>query len=173
VSNLGFTSRVFLQLILCLSLINCSAVPSSNQSPSSSIDAVPLANKVALQNELLVKNKLYVQLNEWKGVPFKFGGFSKQGIDCSAFVLHTYKSKLGYLLPRTTKFQSKVGYEVNKNDLRAGDLVFFKTGLTTRHVGIYMEGGKFLHASTSKGVIVSRLDNVYWHGKYWKSMRLK
>jgi len=163
--------RVLWLPIVCLSLINCAFVPSSSRSPS--VDAVPLANKVALQNQSLVKKKLYVQLNEWKGVPFQFGGLSKKGIDCSGFVLHTYKSQFGYLLPRTTKFQSKVGFQIDQNDLRAGDLVFFKTGLTTRHVGMYVEGGKILHASTSKGVMVSRLDNVYWHGKYWKSMRIE
>jgi len=169
VSYSAVVLRVFWLLLMSLSLLNCSVGP--NSPPN--VEAVPLANKVVLKNELSVKKKLYVQFNEWKGVPFKFGGLSKQGIDCSGFVLHTYKSKLGYLLPRTTKFQSKVGYEVGKNDLRAGDLVFFKTGHKTRHVGIYVEEGKFLHASASKGVKFSRLDNDYWHGKYWKSMRIK
>ena len=164
-----FIYRVVGPAVLCLSLSNCSMLPSS----SPKVDVIPLANKIALENELLVKGKLYVQLNEWEGTPYQLGGLSKQGIDCSGFVLHTYKSKLGYQLPRSTELQSNVGYEIDKNDLRAGDLVFFKTWFTMRHVGIYVEGGKFIHASTSKGVMTSRLDNVYWNDKYWKSMRIK
>jgi lipoprotein Spr/probable lipoprotein NlpC len=68
--------------------------------------------------------------------------------------------------------QARLGKEVRKDDLRAGDLVFFRTGKTSNHVGIYLEKNKFLHASQKKGVIISRLDNVYWKSSYWKSVRI-
>ena len=68
--------------------------------------------------------------------------------------------------------QSKIGKEIRKDDLKAGDLIFFKTGSASEHVGIYLEKNKFLHASQKQGVTISRLDNVYWKSNYWKSVRI-
>lgn len=119
-----------------------------------------------------IKKALYAQFNEWQGVRYQRGGLSQRGIDCSGFVHLTFKSKLGLHLPRTTRMQSRLGKEIRKNDLKAGDLVFFKTGPTSEHVGIYLEKNKFLHASQKIGVTISRLDNVYWKSSYWKSVRI-
>jgi cell wall-associated NlpC family hydrolase len=65
-----------------------------------------------------------------------------------------------------------MGQAINKGQLRAGDLVFFKTGLFTRHVGMYIDSGEFLHASTSNGVTISSLDDSYWRRTYWKAQRI-
>lgn len=119
-----------------------------------------------------IKKVLYSQFNEWQGVRYQRGGLSRRGVDCSGFVHLTFKSKLGMHLPRTTHLQSRMGREIRKNDLKAGDLVFFKTGPASNHVGIYLEKNKFLHASQKKGVMISRLDNVYWKSNYWKSVRI-
>lgn len=109
---------------------------------------------------------------EWKGVRYKYGGTSKKGVDCSAFVQNAFKNSLNIKIPRTTALQSKTGRQVSKVDLKMGDLVFFRTGRKSRHVGIYLEGGKFMHASTSKGVTISRLDNVYFNRHFWKIQRV-
>ncbi len=119
-----------------------------------------------------IKKVLYSQFDEWQGVRYRRGGLSQNGIDCSGFVHLTFKSKLGLHLPRTVWMQARSGKEIRKNDLRAGDLVFFKTGATSNHVGIYLEKNKFLHVSEKKGVTVSRLDNIYWRSNYWKSVRI-
>ncbi|SEQ94822.1 lipoprotein Spr/probable lipoprotein NlpC [Nitrosomonas sp. Nm51] len=119
-----------------------------------------------------VIHSLYHQHQEWAGVRYRLGGLSKNGIDCSGFVYLTYKSKMGVHLPRTTRQQSRLGREIKKHELSAGDLVFFRTGPTSRHVGIYLEKNKFLHVSQKKGVTISRLDNIYWNAKYWKSIRV-
>ncbi len=74
-------------------------------------------------------------------------------------------------MPRSTELMAKMGKKIDRKQLRAGDLVFFKTSYKVRHVGIYIEKGQFLHASSSKGVMISRLDNVYWADKYWQSRR--
>jgi probable lipoprotein NlpC len=76
------------------------------------------------------------------------------------------------VLPRSTGFQAELGENIGKSQLRAGDLVFFKTGRTVRHVGVYLEDGRFLHASTSQGVMISGLDESYWKSAYWKAKRL-
>ncbi|SNX59091.1 lipoprotein Spr/probable lipoprotein NlpC [Nitrosomonas ureae] len=119
-----------------------------------------------------MRKVLYSHYDEWQGVRYKYGGLSRQGIDCSGFVHLTFKSKLGMNLPRTTWMQAKIGQEIRQNDLRVGDLVFFKTGKTSNHVGIYLEKNKFLHASQKKGVTISRLDHIYWRSNYWKSVRI-
>ena len=74
-------------------------------------------------------------------------------------------------MPRTTTLQSEVGKEIDKNELRSGDLVFFKTG-EINHVGIYLEDGMFIHASTKIGVTISELDNSYFSKSYWKAQRV-
>lgn len=118
-----------------------------------------------------VKSQLQGHYSQWNGTPYKFGGNSRRGIDCSAFVALTYRELFNLYLPRTTKAQANVGEEVPLHLVRPGDLVLFRTGLIDRHVGIYVGNQTFMHASSSKGVTQSRLDNPYWADKYWKSIR--
>jgi cell wall-associated NlpC family hydrolase len=118
------------------------------------------------------KNTLYKKYKKWQGVRYQLGGLSRNGIDCSGFVHIVYKYGFEINLPRTAHLQSRVGKSIHKNDLKAGDLVFFRTSNTSRHVGIYLENRKFIHASTSKGVTISKLDNKYWRSRYWKSVRI-
>ena len=158
-------NRTLFLLLLSLSLIGCSSTPD--------ISPGTLAKqKVSLKNSSAVKHKLYEQHKEWQGVDYEMGGLSKDGIDCSGFVYTTFRQKLGINIPRSTELQLKLGSKVSKNKLRAGDLVFFKTSTKVRHVGIYLEDNKFLHASTSKGVMISKLDNIYWKEKFWQAKRL-
>ena len=114
---------------------------------------------------------LYDFYAKWEGVRYKLGGESMTGIDCSAFIQKAFEEKLALEMPRTTLLQAKVGKEVNKDELETGDLVFFKTG-RSKHVGIYMENGKFMHASTSYGVTISELSNSYFAKNYWKAQRI-
>ena len=120
-----------------------------------------------------IKALLYRQLEEWRNVPYRAGGLSKRGVDCSGFVYLTYLSKFGIEIPRTTRLQAAAGRYVGRNNLQAGDIVFFRTGIKSRHVGIYIENHKFIHASKSSGVMLSRLDNAYWSKKYWKAVRIR
>lgn len=110
--------------------------------------------------------------NQWQGVPYRLGGNDKEGIDCSAFVQMAYRDAWRLPLPRTTKSQSKVGENVKYGAAKYGDLVFFKTTKTTNHVGVYLGNLRFMHASTSQGVIISRLDNPYWASKFWQFRRV-
>lgn len=109
----------------------------------------------------------------WQGTRYRYGGLSHKGVDCSGFVLRTYQDLFGLDLPRTVREQVTKGVKVSKSCLQAGDLVFFKTGRFQKHVGIYLENGYFIHASQSKGVIVSHLNNVYWQKKFWQAHRLQ
>ncbi|MEN8198604.1 MAG: NlpC/P60 family protein [Thermodesulfobacteriota bacterium] len=125
-----------------------------------------------MSDNLAVSTKLLSQYILWQGTPYRMGGLSKNGIDCSGFVHITFRSKFGYAIPRTTRTQVQLGSRVSKNALLPGDLVFFKTGLFSRHVGIYINDSKFIHASTSRGVMVSNLNERYWKNKYWTARRL-
>uniref|UniRef100_UPI0040479DF5 NlpC/P60 family protein n=1 Tax=Aliarcobacter sp. TaxID=2321116 RepID=UPI0040479DF5 len=119
-----------------------------------------------------LNKKFYSFYKQWEGVRYQLGGSSKKGIDCSAFIQKAFKEKFNLSMPRTTVLQSKVGKEITKDELVLGDLVFFKTGRSSKHVGIYIEDGKFMHASTKYGVTISELDNVYFKNKYWKAQRI-
>ena len=112
------------------------------------------------------------QYGNWKSVKYKMGGLSKRGVDCSGFVYLTFQEKLGVNIPRTTKLQYASGKKINKKELRTGDLVFFKTGIKQKHVGIYLTKMQFLHASTSKGVTVSDMNNPYWKKHFLSARRI-
>ena len=99
---------------------------------------------------------------EWHGVPYKYGGISKDGIDCSGFVKNLYSQIYNINLPRNTTSQMKDGERIDYFERAMGDLVFFKTGTNTYHVGVYYENDNFIHASTSKGVMMSNLNESYW-----------
>lgn len=123
-------------------------------------------------NEQTVREQFERLFSKWQGIPYRLGGDSYSGIDCSAFVQVAYRDVRAQSLPRTTRQQVKVGDEISYADAQVGDLVFFKTGVKVYHVGVYMGNMQFMHASTSKGVIISRLDNPYWASKYWHIRRV-
>ncbi len=135
-------------------------------------DAAPAQQSFDLSNPGWVKEVLYSQYDEWRSVKYRAGGLSKSGVDCSGFVLLTYNSRFSIKLPRSTDEQVGIGSEISQSKLVPGDLVFFRTGKATRHVGIFIEDRKFLHASTEKGVMISSLDDQYWARTYWKSVRV-
>ena len=119
-----------------------------------------------------VKTRLLSQYVTWQGVPYRNGGQSRKGIDCSAFVQLTYEQKFGLKLPRTTRQQSTLGGLITNSGLRPGDLILFKTGWNDRHVGIYLEKYQFMHVSTTIGVTISKITDPYWYERYWQARRL-
>jgi cell wall-associated NlpC family hydrolase len=113
-------------------------------------------------------------LSPWLGTPYVYGGNTKSGTDCSGFVSSVYMEKERMSIPRTTKDEFNIGKTVNKSSLIVGDLVFFgKQGDTknVNHVGIYVGGGNFIHASTSLGVTVTPLSDSYWQPLYLGARR--
>ncbi len=108
----------------------------------------------------------------WRGTPYVNGGMSPAGIDCSGFTVLAYRELFDLPLPRTAGEQAGSGREVQRAALQPGDLVFFNTGLWNKHVGIYLADDQFIHASLSRGVTISSLDDAYWQEKYWQARRM-
>jgi cell wall-associated NlpC family hydrolase len=105
------------------------------------------------------------------GTPYVFGGTSASGFDCSGFVQHVF-AMVGISLPRTADAQYDVGKTVVGRP-RPGDLVFFQTYTEgPSHVGIYLGHGEFVQASSSRGVMVSKLSESYWAARYLGAKRL-
>ena len=107
----------------------------------------------------------------WIGIPYRWGGTTRRGIDCSAFVQQYVRENLAIELPRTTAGQRYEGTPLDRDQLQSGDLVFFRRR-GVRHVGVYLSDGDFIHASSSRGVTVSNLSNSYWNQHYWMSRRI-
>ncbi|MEX0721362.1 MAG: NlpC/P60 family protein [Balneolaceae bacterium] len=124
------------------------------------------------KTEKEVKESLGLAFNDWKGVPYLFGGSGYSGIDCSAFMQVVFEDYFSIMLPRTTVEQLDVGKEVARTNTKTGDMVFFKTDAATFHVGVMVDDEQFLHASTSSGVIISTLFDRYWQEKYLTTRRV-
>lgn len=115
-----------------------------------------------------VKNKtLYIESASWIGTSYKYGGMSRSGVDCSGLTGLIYKAVYGKKLSRSSAGILQDNCKrINKSGMREGDLVFFRTdgkrSKTPNHVGIYLKEGKFIHSSSSKGVIVSSMAQDYY-----------
>jgi len=114
----------------------------------------------------------------YTGTPYKWGGTTSKGMDCSGLLLNSFKA-IDYKIPRTSAEQKKIGARVSKNEIAKGDLIFFATSKKKRkvtHVGLVtsVKGGDviFIHASSSKGVTESRLSNSYWKKRFKQARRV-
>ena len=124
-------------------------------------------NKKTLLNNLL--NKIIKESNTYLGTPYLWGGTTRNGIDCSAFVKNVYLS-IGIKLPRVSQNQAKVGKTITLDKIRKGDLIFFETDKnrpnTVSHVGIYLGSGNLIHASSkNKKVVIVPLNQGYFLSK--------
>lgn len=107
------------------------------------------------------------------GIPYKWGGTTRRGMDCSGFVQFVYKKAERIVLPHNAKKQAGYGRKISKNSLEFGDLIFFKNkGRSIDHVGISLGGKRFVHASVSRGVTISKLSEKYYKKRYYISKRL-
>jgi lipoprotein Spr len=117
--------------------------------------------------------KMFEFIDDWYGTPYRLGGNTKKGIDCSAFSQFLFASVYGLSIPRTAREQYNLTSRISRTQLREGDLIFFNTRGGISHVGIYLQNNKFVHASTSGGVMISDIYDEYWAKKFVGVGRLK
>ncbi|CZF84277.1 C40 family peptidase [Grimontia marina] len=156
---------LFTVLFSSLLLVGCESPKSDDNADYSSHYETNRPGTLGLPNSQFGISKyqaLFAYFDEWKGTPYRYGGASKHGIDCSAFTQQAFLAVYEHSLPRTTRQQIKVGDKITLATADHGDLIFFKTGANRYHVGIYIGENEFMHASSSKGVTISRIDNPYW-----------
>lgn len=172
-----FKSTIYLPAMgLTLWLSGCATTPPKHPS-------IPIHHtkhyaqlKTDFNDSKTVRKKLLNEFSKWKRTPYRYGGETKKGIDCSGFVQTTFRQQFGLILPRTTEQQVQTGRYVPLTKLKPGDIVFFNIGLgmldSGHHNGIYLGNQQFMHASSSKGVRVSSLNNDFWRRHYWTARRL-
>lgn len=122
-------------------------------------------------------HKLYIEASRWIGTPYRNGGNSRQGTDCSGLTSAIYQKVYKKKLQRSADGQlSKDCKKISKSNLQEGDLVFFhgkRSRKTANHVGIYLKENKFIHTSSSRGVVVDNLNSSYWRNSWLSGGRVK
>lgn len=147
-----------------------SGYTSGSSSPSQTQSTQQEATPMTLEG-------LVAEAHNWIGTPYLYGGNTRSGVDCSGLVVQVYKKIFNIALPRTSKSQQSYCRNIKRKDLKVGDLVFFATRRgdlkTVSHVGIYIGDNKMIHASSSRGVIISNLDENYYTKRYLSSGRIE
>ena len=133
--------------------------------PNSQVVLQKLSKIKSSENEL--QRKLLKSYANWKGTRYQLGGDSKEGIDCSGLTRRIYREVYGIELPRRTYDQVKIGNRIERENLKPGDIVYFKPEGTGSHTAVYLGETLFINASTAKGVVISTLENTYWN-KYFE-----
>lgn len=132
------------------------------------------AQKTGLPIDTSSELELYYQMYEWLGTRYRFGGETKKGIDCSAFTGIIYDKVYKRTLPRDSRSMYKMTTPISRSEMKEGDLLFFRIRRgQVSHVGVYLGNNKFVHASTSQGVIISDLNEDYYRRYFYKAGRIK
>lgn len=148
-------------LVIAFSLVGCA----SNQQLQSANETAWKPTQGATSEQSLVADNLWRVFERYEGTPYRYGGISASGFDCSGFIATAFDEALGRQLPRTTSQMLAAGEAVEPHQLRAGDLVFFRIKGKDQHAGIYMGGDSFIHSSSSIGVTRSSLNGYYWRDR--------
>ncbi len=158
-------------LILLLIISSFSSCKSSKISKKSS------STKTVIKSNSKAEN-IIEYANQFKGVRYKWGGTTKKGMDCSGLVFESFKA-YDIFLPRISRDMAKRGNKISLKNVVKGDLLFFKTGNrrnSINHVGLIVsiknKNIQFIHATSSKGVITSWLNEDYWHKAFFEARNI-
>lgn len=157
---------IALSFTSCKSKKNLSTAKTNFEKPSNKI-ASKYADVMDVSKKQIKNGELYSFIDDWEGTKYQFGGLTKRGIDCSGLTYLIYKEIYGKEIPRMTSKQVEIIKRKYENQLKEGDLVFFDfDGKKFSHVGVYLQNGYYVHASTKRGVMLEKLQNPYTY-KYF------
>ncbi|TND00894.1 MAG: lipoprotein Spr [Bacteroidetes bacterium] len=132
------------------------------------------ATLLAVESSDISNIPLYAFIDEWYGVPYKYGGKTKSGVDCSGLASNLYTQVFSKNISGSAANLYSLCKPLGQDELKEGDLVFFKIdGNRISHVGIYLQNGRFVHATTKRGVMINELKEEYYKKYYFKGGRLK
>ena len=153
-------------------LVTLAFLAACASSPKSDDSANPSRHERIARADYGAASKAALHAQDMVGKPYRYGGNSPNGFDCSGLVQYSY-SRVGISVPRTTRSQLNAGTAVSKRSLRTGDLVFFdQEGKKFSHVGIYIGNGRFVHApSSGKRVRINSLNERYWKKHFTAARR--
>ncbi|MDP2188853.1 MAG: NlpC/P60 family protein [Sphingobacteriaceae bacterium] len=161
-------NRYFWSLLTLLFLSSCGASKKIKQQERANNQVLVEKYTKYLGEEPSTEHLVvYKFIDAWWGVPHRLGGNSQKGVDCSGFVVQFYSQVYGKEVARTTQGLYADAKPVPLGKLKTGDLVFFELSSVGKitHVGIYLQNGRFVHASTSKGVRIDDMEDVYYRQK--------
>lgn len=130
--------------------------------------------KLQLSEREFKSTKLYTFSEDWYGVPYRYGGCDKSGVDCSCFANVLYQQVYSKTIARSANDIFKSCDQLSLGELQQGDFLFFKIGGTSiTHVGIFLKGTYFIHSSSSRGVILNSLDEAYYKKYFFCAGKLR
>jgi hypothetical protein len=160
---------LFFRSLICI--VYCVIIATS----TTRVSATESQSDSSLSSFGLSERQFENEVKKYLGIPYRRGGTSKKGMDCSGFTRVVYSRLLGIDLPHNSidQFRFSELEKIDSGTLQAGDLIFFANNKKKRinHVGVYLSNGQFIHASSSQGITVSRLENRYWKKRFVGSKR--
>ncbi|MGG8496248.1 C40 family peptidase [Tenacibaculum sp. TC6] len=167
--------KKILTLLCLLFLISCGSASKTVRNTKQSSTSSPTSST---EKEPTLADKVVWTAVSYKGIPYRFGGLNEDGMDCSGLVYVSFK-KRDIDLPRSSRLMYTKGHPISLNEVKRGDLLFFKTSSksgSVNHVGLVtsVKRGdiRFIHSTTSKGVLVSSLRERYWKRAFIKAKRV-
>jgi len=159
--------RNYLLLIIVIAVSSCGIKRSTTNTSHKSIEE-KYAHLLGVSKENISNKKLYAFIDEWLRTPYKYGGKTKKGVDCSGVTTIIYKEVFGKEIIGSSSSMYNQCSAISKEKLQEGDLVFFKIDAKEiSHVGIYLQNNKFVHATTKAGVMIDDLNEEYYR-KYFE-----
>ena len=155
--------RVAVTLVLSVTMSGCVGFTSLDDSYQAAAISQPAMSQK--------RHSLLQIYQRYQGTPYRYGGTTASGFDCSGFIQTVYREAYGFSTPRTTEQLARSGKPIRRDQLRAGDILIFRTSIKHLHAGVYIGNNQFIHASTSQGVVQSSLDNHYWLRHFIKARR--